>query len=143
MIPGDWSKMTNFVGSVILFYASYRNQAWARVQSVLEERAAAQVQAGRIASAAGSARADHSPEEFATTAAELAARPFFDRRAYQLLCLGFLLSSIAAFLDMYDSGTFQHLLGHSSATSSMPAPSAQDKLPAAAPPVPIADTAAQ
>jgi hypothetical protein len=105
----DWAKLLNFVGSAVLFYASYRNQDWAKTQATLEENAARRKNDSRNAQP-NKSDATVSNADLAEAAAEVASRPYFDRGAYLLLCVGFGVTTIASFLDMYDAGTLGHLL---------------------------------
>jgi hypothetical protein len=113
----DGVKLLSLLGSVVLFYASYRNQRWQKIQARLDNRAVLHTrppEATGVKAVTGlKAVPSRQPTQaqFDRAAAELAARPYFDRLAYQLLCVGFAITAVAALLDLYEAGSLKRLLG--------------------------------
>jgi hypothetical protein len=47
-------------------------------------------------------------------AAEIASQPYFDRVAYMIFFIGFLITTLASAIDILSHGTLQRLAGHTS-----------------------------
>src|ERR1019366_2655101 len=101
-----------------LFYGSYRGQKWSKRQARLEDRVARQPADGNTAAGADQTSnpvndsAPGSERDFDRAMTEIAARPYFDRVAYILFCVGFAISGLASLFDLYSHGTFRRLAGH-------------------------------
>jgi hypothetical protein len=117
MTAEDWVRIFNLVSSAILFYGSYRGQQWSKRQARLEDRAARQ-RPPRTAPAHASPAAIPADaalgteEDFDRAMTEIAARPYFDRVAYILFCVGFAISGLASLIDLYSHGTFGRIVHH-------------------------------
>ena len=110
MIPGDWVRLLNLLGSVVLFWASWRGQVWAKTQATAEERAVASRPAAAEKDPDQPRSDRENAQEFDRVARDTASRPYFDRQAYLLLCIGFAITTVAAALDLYFAGTVGRLM---------------------------------
>jgi hypothetical protein len=108
-----------FGGNAVLFYAAYRNQKWSQSQGESESCAQGADKANVTSGERGAESAPNSAEQerlkvkqenterpitqadFDRMVAETLARPYFDRKAYLLLCAGFAVTAIAALLDIF------------------------------------------
>jgi hypothetical protein len=117
MLIDDWVRVLNLLGSIVLFYGSFRGQQWAKTQARLEDRAALQPREPLPKGTFKPPTEDEDPASAGTqaafdrAAAEVASRPYFDRPAYILFCIGFAIAALAALIDMYSHGTIARLLG--------------------------------
>jgi hypothetical protein len=107
----DWVKLLNLLGSVVLFYASYRNQRWLKKQAVIENRAVLHARPPEATEVPEVPARQPTQAQFDRAAAENVARPYFDRLAYQLLCVGFAITAVVALVDLYQTGALTRLLG--------------------------------
>lgn len=123
----DWVRIINFAGSVVLFYASYRGIQWSKRQATLEERAASHglVTPAHAPTAPDSAKSDNQAGQsdsnqaaFDQAAADMASRPYFDRRAYIIFCIGFAMTTVASAIDICGHGTLGKLMGERSTSVS-------------------------
>jgi hypothetical protein len=135
MNADDAVRLLNLLGSVVLFVGAYRAQSWTRTQADIDEDAAeaperasghvlaqpaasgeappaAVVSTAPAASAAATGHAQlAAPGAFRRAGAEVIGRPYFDRPAYLLFCLGFAITTVASGIDLWSHNTFSRLLG--------------------------------
>jgi len=116
----DWVRIIALIGNAILFYAAWRNQVWVKQQVGFDNPARSSQTNTTRGPTAGPSRpaptakppgAPITQADLDRLTTELMSRPYFDRLAYRLLCLGFALTAIAAFIDLSVTGTFQRLIG--------------------------------
>lgn len=101
----DGVRWANLIGSILLFWGSYRGQKWAKTQAAREDRAAkdrAARESGKSNSSPGEKTAVAAPGEFDQASAEVLSRPMFDRKGYILLCVGFGFTTLASLIDILD-----------------------------------------
>jgi hypothetical protein len=115
---GDWVRVLNLLGSLILSIGSWRGQRWSKRQAKIQDDAAASrvkpvpVPGARDPQQTRPAMA--APGELEKAAAEIASQPYFDRWAYRLFLLGFLIATLASAIDLYSHDTLAHLIGKKS-----------------------------
>jgi len=117
-VADDWVKILTLVGSVVLFIGSLRGQKWTRKQVVLQDNSldssAASTPSSPVASPVkkpDGKRRLAAPGVFEGAVAKAASEPYFDRPAYLLFCVGFLIASVASAIDIYSHRSIQHVLG--------------------------------
>lgn len=123
MTATDCVKLLNLCGAAFLFFSSLRAQRWTKQQADALSQVAENI---RIAvekrSGNGSANATKtgstkyvSQEALDQHLAAVISAPYFDTRAFFYLCIGFLVSTIAAGWDFLSSGalsrTYHALFG--------------------------------
>lgn len=118
MSADDAVRILNLAGSIVLFIGSYRGQRWTRQQADTEEEAAvAPAPESTPTPAAAPAAAKKpagkaplaKPGDFERAGADVAGRPFFDRPAYLLFCVGFAISTVASGIDLCSHHSLAHL----------------------------------
>ena len=133
MSAEDWVRVFNLLGSIILFVGAYRAQRWTAKQAQTEETAAREPSTSSKISEAKPTRthgpALAAPGKFERAVAEIVSRPYFDRPAYILFCLGFAISTLASIIDLSSHHTLSHLLGTARAEAG--APETHERSPAA------------
>jgi hypothetical protein len=103
----NWVRTFNLIASAILFYGSFRAQAWLRRQAAFFDRAAvppAAPLAAEHAPLAAQPATDNAlgkSSDFTRALRNVAATPYFDRWAYILLCVGFGISVLTGLYDLY------------------------------------------
>jgi hypothetical protein len=116
----DWVKILTLVGSIVLAYGSWRAQAWTKRQAEIHEDAVRKANAAKAAAVALKPDAAPPAGEIAppgaveAAAAEIASQPYFDRVAYMIFFIGFLITTLASAIDILSHGTLQRLAGHTS-----------------------------
>ena len=121
MTSDDWVKILTLIGSIVLAYGSWRGQAWTKRQAEIHEDAVRKANAAKKA-AAFAVRSDAPPPAghiappgaVEEAAAEIASQPYFDRLAYIIFFIGFLITTFASAIDILSHGTLQRLAGHTS-----------------------------
>jgi hypothetical protein len=116
----DWVKILTLVGSIVLAYGSWRAQAWTKRQAEIHEDAARKANAAKAAAVAVKPNTVSPAGEIAPpgaveeAAAEIASQPYFDRVAYIIFFIGFLITTLAGAIDILNHGTLQRLVGQTS-----------------------------
>ena len=101
MKPEDWVRILTLLASIVLFYGSLRAQKWTKTQTDIQARAQKAL-LERMKKASQSNVAKSAEEKsFDELAAEIIARPVFDKFAYVLLCAGFAVTSFASLIDIW------------------------------------------
>jgi hypothetical protein len=115
----DVVRIANLIGSAVLFSGALRAQFWTKKQAAAQEEAALATPVAPGAqpvpepAALGSAPL-HGPVlasqgQFEADAAKIASRPYFDRLAYWLFCIGFAITTLSSAVDLYSHHTLSHV----------------------------------
>jgi hypothetical protein len=115
----DIVRIANLIGSIVLFFGALRAQFWTKKQAEAQEEAALVAPATPGAQPVPEPAALESAPvrgpvlaaegQFEADAAKIASRPYFDRPAYWLFCIGFGITTLSSAIDLYSHHTFSHL----------------------------------
>ena len=119
MTSDDWVKILTLIGSIVLAYGSWRAQAWTKRQAEIHEEAVRKANAAKAAAAVKSAAVPPAgqiapPGAVEEAAADIASQPYFDRIAYIIFFVGFVITTLASAIDIVSHGTLQRLVGQAS-----------------------------
>ena len=102
-----WVRLLNLLGSAVLFLGSYRGQKWLKTQADILDQATRRRLAGK-ANANNSSAVDRG-DEFDRAVEAFAIQPYFDRKAYVYLCVGFGVTTVASVIDILSHRSIQIL----------------------------------
>ncbi len=119
MSAEDAVRIANLIGSVVLFFGALRAQFWTMKQAGAQEEAAvvAPVAPGAqsvpapatLASAPVRGPVLAAEGQFEADAAKIASRPYFERLAYWLFCIGFAITTLSSAIDLCSHHSLSHL----------------------------------
>ena len=104
-----WVRILTFLGSLVLFVGSYRGQRWSKIQARVADQASKRRIAEKISNEGTDAHSTYQSEAFDRAAEHFAGQPYFDRRPYVYLCVGFAITSAASLIDIISHRSVQSL----------------------------------
>jgi hypothetical protein len=105
-----WVRLLNLLGSIVLFLGSYRGQKWLKTQAKVLDQATRRRTSAKADNSANPSAIDRG-DEFDRAVAAFAIQPYFDRKAYIYLCVGFGVTTVASVIDILSHRSIQILFG--------------------------------
>lgn len=105
----QWVRLLNLFGSVVLFLGSYRGQAWLKTQAKILDQATKRRISGKVIDKVHETLVVDRSDDFDRAVEAFAVQPYFDRRAYVYLCVGFAITTLASITDIVSHRSIQLL----------------------------------
>lgn len=112
MTAEDGVRLLTLLSGVVLFYSTWLQLNWQRIQAVRDEEAARNKASAPPASSTTIVDQEAANvAKFKRVQEQNAVRPFFDVKAYRYFLWGFATSVISAALDLLAHGPFKEFFG--------------------------------
>ena len=105
----QWVRVLNLLGSIVLFLGSYRGQAWLKTQAKILDHATKRRISGKVVDKVHEQPLVDRSDDFDRAVEAFAIQPYFDRRAYVYLCVGFAITTFASIIDIVSHRSIQFL----------------------------------